>query len=91
VVLDPGSDDDLISKPLALAFRFLINDTPLREIRGLNGEPRPIYSLVETKLQITDSVGQSKSIVHCLYIVDILGIDLILRLLWFEEVNPIVD
>jgi hypothetical protein len=90
-VLDPGSDDDLISKPLVLAFRFQINNIPLREIRGLNREPGPIYSLVETKLQITDSIGQSKSTVHCLYIIDILGIDLILRLLWFKEVNPIID
>jgi len=49
-VLDPGSDDDLISKPLALAFGFQINNILLREIRGLNREPRPIYSLVETKL-----------------------------------------
>jgi hypothetical protein len=81
VVLDLGSDDDLILKPLVLAFRFQINNTPLREIRGLNREPRPIYSLVETKLQITDSIGQSKSTVRCLYIIDILGIDLILRLL----------
>jgi hypothetical protein len=90
-VLDPGSDDDLISKPLALAFGFQINDTPLGEIGGLNGEPGPIYGLVETKLQITDSVGQSKSTVRRLYIVDMPGIDLILGLLWFEEVNPIVD
>jgi hypothetical protein len=74
-----------------LVFRFQINNILLREIRGLNREPRPIYSLVETKLQITDSIGQSRSIIRRLYIIDILGIDLILRLLWFEEVNPIID
>jgi hypothetical protein len=68
-------------KPLVLAFRFQINNILLREIRGLNREPGPIYSLVETKLQITDSIGQSKSTVYCLYIINILGIDLILRLL----------
>jgi hypothetical protein len=50
VVLDPGSDDDLISKPLVLAFGFQISNKPLREIRGLNRDPGPIYSLVETKL-----------------------------------------
>ena len=80
-VLDPGSDNDLISKPLVLAFRFQISNKLLREIRGLNRDPRPIYGLVETKLQIIDSVGQSKLTVYCLYIIDILGIDLILRLL----------
>ena len=36
-------------------------------------------------------MGQCKSTVRRLYVVDILGIDLILRLLWFEEVNPIID
>ena len=90
-MLDPGSDNNLILKPLVLAFRFQISNELLREIRGLNRDPRPIYSLVETKLQITDSVGQSKSTVHYLYIIDILGINLILRLLWFKEVNPIID
>src|SRR6202041_644295 len=44
-VLDPGSDDDLISKPLALAFGFQINNILLGEIGGLNREPGPIYSL----------------------------------------------
>ena len=80
-MLDLGSDNDLILKPLVLAFGFQINNTPLREIRGLNREPRPIYSLIETKLQITNSIGQSKSTVYYLYIIDILRIDLILRLL----------
>jgi hypothetical protein len=50
VVLDLGSDNDLISKPLVLAFRFQISNKLLREIRGLNRDPRSIYSLVETKL-----------------------------------------
>ena len=80
-VLDLGSDNNLISKPLVLAFRFQISNKLLREIRGLNRDPRPIYSLVKTKLQITDSVRQSKLTVYCLYIIDILRIDLILRLL----------
>jgi hypothetical protein len=75
---------------LALAFGFQISDEPLGEVGGLN-EVGPIYGLVETNIQITDSVGQCKSAVRRLYIVDMPGIDLILGLLWFEEVNPIVD
>ena len=50
MVLDPGSDDDFILKPLVLAFRFQISDDLLREIRGLNRDPGLIYSLVETTL-----------------------------------------
>ena len=81
VVLDLGSDNDLILKPLVLAFGFQISSKLLREIRGLNRDPGPIYGLVETKLQIIDSIRQSKLTVCRLYIIDILGIDLIFRLL----------
>jgi hypothetical protein len=91
VLLDSRSDDDLIVRPLVIVFRFQIRDKPLGEIEGLNRNPGPIYGLVETELQITDSVGQYKSTICQLYIMDMPGIDLILRMPWFEENNPIVD
>jgi hypothetical protein len=90
-LLDSGSDDDLIARPLAIAFGFQIGDKPLGEIEGLNGNPGPIYGLVETELRITDSVGQCKLTTRRLYVVDMPGIDLILGMPWFEENNPIVD
>jgi hypothetical protein len=91
MLLDSRSDNNLIIRPLVIIFRFQIRNKPLGEIKGLNRNLGPIYSLVETKLQITDSVEQYKSIIYQLYIIDILGINLILRMPWFKENNPIID
>jgi hypothetical protein len=57
MLLDSGSDNNLITRPLVIMFGFQIRDKPLGEIEDLNRNPGPIYGLVEIKLQITDSIG----------------------------------
>jgi hypothetical protein len=57
MLLDSRSDNNLITRSLAIIFRFQIRDKPLGEIEGLNRNLGPIYGLVETKLQIMDSIG----------------------------------
>ena len=90
-LLDSGSDDDLIARPVARAFGFEVGNTPVGTIEGLNGDPGPIYGVVEAEIQATDSVGQAKSMKRQLFIVDMPGIDLILGMPWFEDVNPIIN
>ena len=88
---DSGSDDDLIARPLARAFGFRVKDTPIGEIKGLNGDPGPLWGVVKTVIQITDFMGQRKSMKRRLFIMDMPGIDLILGMPWFEDVNPIIN
>jgi hypothetical protein len=47
----------LISRPLAKAFRFKLKSTLLRVVKGLKGDPGPIYRIVLAKALITDSVS----------------------------------
>jgi hypothetical protein len=90
-LVDSGSDDDLIARPLAKTFGFKLESTPLGEIEGLNGDPGPIYGVVYTDAMVTDSVGQMKSTKRPLYIVDMPGIDIILGIPWLKETNPVID
>jgi hypothetical protein len=78
-LVDSGSDNDLISRPLAKAFGFKLESTPLRVVKGLRGDPGPIYGIVLAETLITDSVGQQKLTKRQLYIIDIPGINIILR------------
>ena len=90
-LVDSGSDDDLISRPLAKAFGFKLESTPLGIVEGLQGDPGPIYGIISTEALITDSVGQQKPTKRQLYIVDMPGIDIILGIPWLKETNPVVD
>jgi predicted DNA-binding protein YlxM (UPF0122 family) len=90
-LLDSGSDDDLIARPIAKAFGLDFGDTPLGVVEGLNGDPGPIYGIVETDIQATDSIGQKKSMKRRLFVVDMPGIDMILGIPWLADVNPVVD
>jgi hypothetical protein len=47
----------LISRPLAKAFRFKLESTPLRVVKGLKGDPRLIYGIILAETLITDSVS----------------------------------
>jgi hypothetical protein len=81
----------LISRLLAKAFRFKLESTPLRVVKGLRGDPGPIYRIVLAEALITDSVSQQKPTKHQLYIIDIPGIDIILGWPWLNKVNPVVN
>jgi hypothetical protein len=77
--VDSGSDNNLISRPLAKAFGFKLESTPLGVVKGLRGDPGPIYRIVLAEVLITDSVGQQKPTKRQLYIVNMPGINIILR------------
>jgi hypothetical protein len=57
ILVDSGSDNNLIIRPLAKAFGFKLESTPLRVVEGLNGDPGLIYRIILAKVYITDSVG----------------------------------
>jgi hypothetical protein len=47
----------LISRPLAKAFGFKLESTSLGVVKGLRGDPGPIYGIVLAEALITDSVS----------------------------------
>jgi len=90
-LVDSGSDDDLIARPLAKAFGFRVEPMPIGKIEGLNGDPGPLWGVVETTIQITDTIGQKQSTKRRLFITDMPGIDMILGIPWLNEVNPQIN